>query len=151
MTIDTLSEFVERLEQAGELQRIREPISANLEITEIADRVMKQPGGGKALLFEKPVLMNGKPSEFPVGINLFGSMRRIEMALGAERLDAIGDRITELLQTKPPQGLVAKLALLPKLLELAKFPPRKHGGTPPCQEVVWRAGDVDLDRLPLMK
>jgi 4-hydroxy-3-polyprenylbenzoate decarboxylase len=151
VTIDTLSDFILRLDQAGELVRVREPVSVNLEITEIADRVMKQPGGGKALLFERPVLMNGQPSEFPIGINLFGSMRRMTIALGVTRLDDIGDRIAELLQTKPPQGIIAKLALLPKLLELAKFPPRQQSGAPACQEIVWRGSDIDLNRLPLMK
>jgi 4-hydroxy-3-polyprenylbenzoate decarboxylase len=151
VTIDTLSEFVARLDQGGELVRVREPVSVNLELTEIADRVMKQPGGGPALLFERPILMNGKPSEFPVGINLFGSMKRIATALGVERLDEIGDRITALLQTKPPQGIVAKLAMLPRLLEVAKFPPRRQTTVPPCQDVVLRGADVDLDRLPLMK
>jgi len=151
VTIDTLAGFVEQLERAGELVRVREPVSVNLEITEIADRAMKSPGGGKALLFEQPLLMNGQRSAFPVGINLFGSMRRICMALGAERLDDIGARITALLNTKPPEGIIAKLALLPRLMELAKFPPRSYGGSPPCQEVVWKGGDVDLDRLPLMK
>jgi len=149
--IDTLSQFVQALDDAGELVRVREPVSVNLEITELADRMMKQPDGGKALLFEQPVLMNGTRSAFPVGINLFGSMRRMSMALGVEKLDEIGDRITSLLQTKPPEGLVAKLALLPKLLEVAKFPPRKASGTAPCQEVIWQGGDVDLDKLPLMK
>jgi 4-hydroxy-3-polyprenylbenzoate decarboxylase len=151
VTIDTLSQFVQALDSAGELVRVKEPVSVNLEITEIADRMMKQPGGGKALLFEQPVLMNGKRSAFPIGINLFGSMRRMSMALGVEKLDDVGDRISALLQTKPPEGIVAKLALLPRLLEVAKFPPRKASGTAPCQEVVWQGGDVDLDKLPLMK
>ena len=151
MTIDTLSQFVQALDDAGELVRVREPVSVNLEITELADRMMKQTDCGKALLFEQPVLMNGMRSAFPVGINLFGSMRRMSMALGVEKLDEVGDRITALLQTKPPEGIVAKLALLPRLLEIAKFPPRKSSGTAPCQEVVWQGGDVDLDRLPLMK
>ena len=151
MTVDTLAGFVDQLERAGELVRIRNEVSANLEVTEIADRVMKQPGGGKGLLFEKPILMNGQRSEFPIGINLFGSMRRVAMALGVEHLDDIGARISELLNVKPPEGIVAKLALVPRLLEVAKFPPRSHGGSPPCQEVVWRGSDVDLNRLPLMK
>jgi len=151
VTIDTLSDFVQKLERAGELVRVREPVSVDLEMTEIADRVMKSPGGGTALLFEQPVLMNGQRSDFPIGINLFGSMRRISMALGVERLDDIGARITELLHVKPPAGIVAKLALLPKLLEIAKFPPRKQGGKPPCQEIVWRGSEIDLNRLPLMK
>jgi 4-hydroxy-3-polyprenylbenzoate decarboxylase len=149
--MDTLAEFVRALDAAGELIRVRDRVSTNLEITEIADRMMKQPAGGKALLFESPVLMNGERSEFPVGINLFGSMRRMSMALGVERLDEVGERITALLQTKPPQGIVAKLALLPRLLEVAKFPPRMVSGTPPCQDVTWRGAEVDLGKLPLMK
>jgi 4-hydroxy-3-polyprenylbenzoate decarboxylase len=96
-TIDTLSQFVAQLEQAGELVRVRQPVSLDLELCEIADRVMKQEGGGKALLFEQPVLMNGQRSAFPVGINLFGSMRRMSMSLGVESLDEIGARIDEML------------------------------------------------------
>jgi 4-hydroxy-3-polyprenylbenzoate decarboxylase len=152
VTIDTLSEFVRELERAGELVRVPEPVSVNLELSEIADRVMKSPDGGKALLFERPTLMNGQPSEFPVGINLFGSMRRISMALGVDRLDEIGERITEMLQTKPPEGIIAKLAMLPRLMEIAKFPPSlRRGRGAPSQEIVWREGEVDLNRLPLMK
>ena len=151
MTIDTLGDFVAALDGAGELVRVREPVSVNLEITEIADRMMKSHGGGKALLFEHPVLMNGQRSEFPVGINLFGSLRRMSMALGVDDLDDIADRITDLLKTKPPEGIIAKLALLPRLLEVSKFPPRRTSGSPPCQEIVWRGAEVDLDRLPLMK
>jgi 4-hydroxy-3-polyprenylbenzoate decarboxylase len=151
VTIDTLAGFVQELERAGELVRVREPVSVNLEITEIADRVMKSPGGGPALLFEQPVLMNGARSAFPVGINLFGSMKRMAMALETKRLDDIGGRITELLNTKPPEGIVAKLALLPRLMELAKFPPRSYGANPPCQATVLQGAAIDLDKLPLMK
>ena len=151
MTIDTLSDFVAQLERAGELVRVRQPVSLDLELCEVADRVMKQPGGGPALLFEHPVLMNGQHSQFPVGINLFGSMRRMSMAMGVDSLDEIGVRITELMEMKVPEGLVAKLALLPRLLEIGKFPPRMRRGTPPSQETVWRGDEVDLDRLPLMK
>ncbi|HSQ32870.1 MAG TPA: menaquinone biosynthesis decarboxylase [Gemmatimonadaceae bacterium] len=151
MTIDTLSEFVAQLEQAGELVRVRQPVSVDLELCEIADRVMKQPGGGKALLFEQPVLMNGMRSQFPVAMNLFGSMRRMCMAMGVDSLDDIGARITKMMEMKVPEGLIGKLSLLPRLLEMGKFPPRMRRGTPPCQEVVWRGDEADLDALPLMK
>jgi 4-hydroxy-3-polyprenylbenzoate decarboxylase len=150
-TIDTLSQFVAQLEQAGELVRVRQPVSLNLELCEIADRVMKQEGGGKALLFEQPVLMNGQRSAFPVGINLFGSMRRMGMSLGVESLDEIGARIHEMLAMKVPQGIIAKLALLPRLLEMGRFPPRTKRGGAASQEIVWRDAEVDLDKLPLMK
>ena len=110
MALDTLTEFVAALDRAGELVRITQPVSLDREMCEIADRVMKQPGGGKALLFERPLLMNGQPSAFPVGINLFGSMRRMAMSLGVESLDEIGGRITELMEMKVPEGIIAKLA-----------------------------------------
>ena len=151
MSIDTLTEFIAELEKAGELVRVARPVSLNLELCEIADRVMKMPDGGPALLFEHPVLMNGQRSEFPVGINLYGSMRRMAMSLGVSSLDDIGVRITELLELKVPEGLMAKLALLPRLLQVGKFPPRTHRGTPACQAVVWRDNEVNLDALPLMK
>ena len=151
MTIDSLSDFIAQLERAGELVRIGQPVSLDLELCEIADRVMKQPGGGPALLFEHPVLMNGQRSQFPVAINLFGSMRRMSMAMGVESLDDIGGRITKLMEMKVPEGIVAKLALLPRLLEIGKFPPRMRRSTPSCQEIVWRGDEVDLDRLPLLK
>src|SRR6478736_4570827 len=112
---------------------------------------MKQEGGGKALLFEQPVLMNGQRSAFPVAINLFGSMRRMSMSLGVESLDEIGRRITEILEMKVPQGIIAKLSLLPRLLELGKFPPRRTRGNAACQQTVWRGEDVNLDKLPLIK
>src|SRR5687767_2971287 len=137
MAYDTLDDFITALDEAGELVRIRQPVSVDLELSEIADRVMKMPGGGPALLFEQPLLSDGTRSAFPVGINLFGSMRRMCMALGVEELDEVGRRISKLLEMKVPQGLIAKLALLPRLMELAKFPPRMARGTPACQEVVW--------------
>jgi 4-hydroxy-3-polyprenylbenzoate decarboxylase len=151
VTFDTLRALLEALDAAGELARITRPVSLDLELCEIADRVMKQPGGGMALLFERPVLMSGQPSQFPVAINVFGSTRRMAMSLGVENLDEIGARITSLLEMKVPEGFIARLALLPRLLEVGRFPPRVRSGSPPSQEVVWRDADVDLDRLPLMK
>jgi 4-hydroxy-3-polyprenylbenzoate decarboxylase len=148
---DTLSDFVSELDKDGDLVRIKHPVSANLELCEITDRVMKQPDGGKALLFENVTLMNGEKSAFPVAINTFGSMKRMSMSLGVSNLDEVGERITELLEMKVPEGLLGKLSMLPKLLEVGKFPPRmKHGGAP-CQDVIWRGDEVDLDKLPLIK
>ena len=129
MTIDTVGEFLDQLDRAGELKRISHPVSANLELCEIADRVMKMPGGGPALLFENVTLIGGGRSAYPVAINLFGSMRRMAMSLGVERLDEIGDRIAQMMELKVPEGILAKLSLLPRLLELGKFPPRVKGGS----------------------
>ncbi|MBX6333197.1 MAG: menaquinone biosynthesis decarboxylase [Gemmatimonadaceae bacterium] len=151
MSLDSLRDFVTALERAGELVHITHPVSVNLELCEIADRVMKSPGGGPALLFEHVTLFDGTRSAYPVAINLFGSMRRMAMALGVDDLDRIGGRITELLEMKVPEGLLGKLSLLPRLLEVGKFPPRVRGGSPACREVVWRGDEVDLRKLPIIK
>ena len=150
MSLDSLQEFIAAIDQIGELVRVREPVQARLDIAEIADRCMKSPGGGPALLFEQVLLEDGRRSEFPVAINLFGSMRRMCLALGVTDLDEIGGRISELLNLKVPDGLFGKLAMLPKLVEIGKFPPRTRGGRPPCQEIVWQGADIDLDRIPFL-
>ncbi|MEX2109153.1 MAG: menaquinone biosynthesis decarboxylase [Gemmatimonadaceae bacterium] len=150
MSLDNLSQFLAAIERAGELTRIRERVKARLELCEISDRVMKQPGGGKALLFENVILDDGRQSEFPVAINLFGSMRRMALALGVEDLDQVGARITELLDLKVPEGLMGKLSMLPRLLEVGKFPPRMRGGSPACQEIIWKGDEIDLGKLPII-
>lgn len=150
MSLDTLAEFISAVESIGELVRIAEPVRVELELCEIADRVMKQPGGGKALLFEHPVLADGSRSPYPVAINLFGSMKRMALSLDVADLDEHGARITKLLDLKVPEGLLGKFALLPRLMEIAKFPPRVKGGTPACQETVWTGEQIDLGKLPII-
>lgn len=150
MSLDSLADYIAALDRAGELHRITAPVRVHLELTEIADRVAKQPNGGKALLFEHAVLRDGTRSKYPVAINLFGSMRRMAMALGVDDLDSIGARITQLLDLKVPEGLLGKLSLLPRLMEIAKFPPRVKSGTPACQEIVWRGDEIDLDKIPVL-
>ncbi len=149
-TLDTLQEFIAAIDRIGELRRITQPVSVHLEMCEIADRVMKLPGGGPALLFERPVLRDGSIAKYPVAINLFGSMRRMALSLGVERLDDHGDRITKLLDLKVPEGLLGKLQLLPRLMEVAKFPPRTQSGGAACQQVVWQGDAIDLDQLPVL-
>ena len=129
MPFRDLSEFVSALEREGELVRVARPVGVELEITEIANRCMKSPGGGPALLFERPVLPGGAVSDVPLLINMFGSERRMAMALGVERLEDISDRIRDMLEMKPPAGLKEKLLLIPQLAEFAKFPPRRARGT----------------------
>ncbi len=135
-------EFIERLERQGELKRIRERVSPNLEITEIAARVMH--AGGPALLFE-----NVEGSAYPLSINLLGSARRMALALGVDSLEEIAARIEGLLDTRVPESLLGKLALLPKLAEMTKYPPRevKRGDV---QEVVKKGDGVDLGELPVL-
>ena len=129
MSLDTLSQFLAAIDRIGELVRIDRPVRTHLEIAEIADRVMKSPDGGPALLFTRPVQANGQESSIPVAINLFGSRRRMQLALGVDRLDDIGDRIADMLDLKVPSGIMGKLAMLPKLAEMAKFPPRHRGSS----------------------
>ncbi|MFN8645746.1 MAG: menaquinone biosynthesis decarboxylase [Gemmatimonadales bacterium] len=150
MTLDSLQEFIGAIDRMGELVRVREPVRTRLEIAEIADRCMKSPGGGPALLFERPLLDDGRPSEYPVAINLYGSMKRMCLSLGVQHLDEVGARISELLNLKVPDGLFGKLSMLPKLAEASKFPPRTRGGRGACQEVVWQGDQVDLDRIPFL-
>src|SRR5256712_3797864 len=149
MPLDNLRAFVGAIERAGELARVERPVSADKEMTEIADRCMKSPGGGPALVFQHPTLVQGGPSRYPVAVNLFGSERRMALALGVECLDEIGERIAALLNLKVPDSLLGKLAMLPQLAEVAKFPPKTGGGKPACQEVVLRERDVDLAQFPV--
>jgi 4-hydroxy-3-polyprenylbenzoate decarboxylase len=86
MAFDSFRDFINVLDRAGELKKISQPVATELEITEIADREMKLPGGGKALLFEKPTV-NGVISPFPVAINTLGSHKRMAMSMGANSVD----------------------------------------------------------------
>jgi len=135
-------EFIDLLEKRGELKRIKQPVSPRLEITEIAARVMH--GGGPALLFE-----NVQGSRLPVSINLMGSRRRMALALGVQDVEEIAGRIEALVSTRVPESLLGKLALLPRLVEMTKFPPRTVSGGP-VQEVVLEGDEVDLGSLPVL-
>ena len=130
MALNNLRDFIKAIDGIGELVRVTHPVRARLEVAEIADRVMKSPGGGPGAAV-RACAAGGRPrSSHPVAINLFGSMRRMCLALGAENLDDIGGRISEMLNLKVPEGLFGKLAMLPKLAEIGKFPPRVKGGRP---------------------
>ena len=149
MALDNLRALIDALVARGDLVRVDRPVSIDREITEIADRCMKSPGGGPALLFTRPQLAGGAASRHPVAVNLFGSARRMSLALGVDCLDEIGERIAALLNLKVPETLLGKLAMLPQLAEVAKFPPKTGGGRPPCQEIVVREHDVDLGQFPV--
>src|SRR5262245_43537181 len=96
--------FVDAHEQPGELKRIAIPVDTELLIADWADREMKSPGGGKALLFERPIV-DGKKSEFPVAINTMGSRRRMAMALQVSDVDDVTREIQLILKAKPPTDL----------------------------------------------
>ena len=163
MSYSSLGHFIEALEQQGELRRIGSRVSPLLEITEIADRVSKSKApvgspsaekfdpnhadrGGHALLFE-----NVEGSDFPVAINLWGSYRRMEMALGDD-YEAIAARIASLTKPQPPRSLGELVSKAREFLPLLRIPPRtvRRGA---CQEVVklTERGEVDLRRLGILK
>ena len=147
MQYHSLREFIDRLENENELVRIKDHVSPILEITEITDRVSKQPGGGKALLFE-----NVEGSNIPVLINAFGSSKRINMALGVRDIEKIPNDIDKYLKIKPPSSLLEKVKLLPMLLEAAAFPPKMVSSRQAsCQEVVLTGDDVDLGKIPILQ
>ena len=147
MNYPSLREFIDRLEREGELLRIKESVSPILEITEITDRVSKQPGGGKALLFE-----NVEGSSMPVLINAFGSTKRMNMALGVHDIEDIPKRIERYIKIPPPSTLLDKAKLLPMLLQAAQFPPKLvQTAHPPCQEVVHLDNDIDLGAIPILQ
>ena len=104
MAYRSFSHFIDELGQRSELVRIAEPVATELEITDLADRQMKAPGGGKALLFEKPTI-EGKISPFPVAINTMGSERRMACALGLESIDEIAHQMQLILKAKPPTSI----------------------------------------------
>src|SRR5215468_10937358 len=135
-----LKEFIAALSAAGELRRVTVPVDPTLEISEIVTRTVRVRG--PALLFEQPTR-----GEMPVAINLFGTHRRMAMALGVSSVDEIGDRIGALVKPELPVGWSGIRDGLGKLMQLKSVPPKKVRSAP-CQEVVYRGADVDLGRLP---
>jgi 4-hydroxy-3-polyprenylbenzoate decarboxylase len=160
LAYDDLRDWIKTLEKHGELKRIREEVSPELEIAEITDRVSKigtgsksqagqerYPSGGPALLFEN---IQGHPGQ-KVLINQFGSERRMALALEVEHLDQIAARIQGLMDFKPPAGLIDKLKMLPQLGALSSaFPKTVSSKEAPCKEVIVRDG-LDLNAFPILK
>src|SRR6266849_6001101 len=156
MAYRSFRHFLETLDQAGELTRVSDPVDTDLLITEWADREMKSPGGGKALLFEQPVV-DGQVSKFPVAINTMGSRKRIAMALGRESIDEIAQEIQLILKAKPPTDLREGFALLKQGIHLLHARPKQVRDAP-CQEIIHkiesdagRADDFSLRHLPILK
>jgi len=167
LAYDDLRDWIKTLEKHGELKRIREEVSPDLEITEITDRVSKigsssksaakgnYAPGGPALLFEN---IKGHPGH-KVLINQFGSERRMALSLGVDLLDQIAERITGLMSVKPPTGgFFDKLKMLPQLADLANvFPKAVATKDAPCKEVILKSRDndgnanFDLNAFPILK
>src|SRR5271156_4406524 len=134
MAFDSFRDFVNALDKAGELKRISQPVATELEITEIADREMKSPGGGKALLFEKPTI-NGVVSPFPVAINALGSHKRMAISMGANSVDEVANELGALMKAKPPTSFKEAIKLLSLALDLRHAKPKivKSGA---CKDVI---------------
>ncbi len=145
MKFADLREFIAFLEERGELRRITAEVTWDLEIAEIADRLVKK--GGPALLFE-----NVAGYDMPVLINIFASHKRMAWALGVERVDDIVERVHGLLDLMqgPPSGIVNRVRTLGRLVRLASFQP-KTVNRAPCQEVVLEGDEVDLFKFPVIK
>jgi 4-hydroxy-3-polyprenylbenzoate decarboxylase len=141
MPFDDLRDFIRALEKNGELKRIPFEVDPYLEVTDFADRAVKQ--NGPALLFENP-----KGSRVPLLMNAFASMRRMEIALGVDDINDIALRIAGFLEMQKPEGLLEKLKMIPKLNEInSAFPKTVSSG--PCKEVI-RRKDFTLDEFPIL-
>ncbi len=140
MAYDSLRAFVQRLEAAGELKRISTETDPVLEITAIADREMKSPGGGKALLFEKC-----KGSKFPLLINAYGSQKRMAMALGVNDVEDIARDLEGLLKAKPPTSFKDAMALLGTAIQLRHAKPGRAQKGAPTEEL------PGLSEIPIQK
>ncbi|GAB2180117.1 4-hydroxy-3-polyprenylbenzoate decarboxylase [Denitratisoma sp. agr-D3] len=154
MAYRDLRDFIAQLEQRGELKRITVPVDTHLEMTEIADRVLR--AGGPALLFENPVTQ-GVPQAMPVLANLFGTPERVAFGMGvpiAEQADwqgalrEVGRTLSALKEPEPPKGLRDAWDKLPLLKQVLNMAPKVLSSAP-CQEVVWQGEEVDLARLPI--
>jgi 4-hydroxy-3-polyprenylbenzoate decarboxylase len=160
MATETFSDFLNVLDREGELSRVGAKVGPVLEIAEIADRVSKSPAphghneldrspaallGGKALIFE-----NVEGSDIPVAINTFGSYWRVNRALGTDNLEALAERVQQLVKPEIPTTLLDKMKRLPDLVKMAGFPPKSvKSGI--CQEVVLEGDRADLSRLPIIQ
>ncbi len=154
MSYRSFSEFVDALDQAGELRRITEPVATELEITAIADREMKSTGGGKALLFEQPTIA-GKISRFPLAINTMGSKRRMAIALKVNDVEDLAREMQLILKAKPPTNLRQGWELLKQGVNLLHARP-KHVSGGACKDVVQifregEAAELTLADLPVLQ
>ncbi len=154
MAYRSLREFMGRLEAAGELTRVREPVSTVLEMTEIQTRLLAT--GGPAVLFEYPIRADGERSPMPAVANLFGTVKRVAMGVtlqGRERTTAgdlreVGELLAFLRQPEPPRGFREAFDMLPLARTVMAMRPNTVRRAP-VQEVVLQGADIDLARLPI--
>ncbi|RKS84761.1 3-octaprenyl-4-hydroxybenzoate decarboxylase [Orbus hercynius] len=145
MKYTDLRDFIEQLERQGELKRIRYPVDPHLEMTEIADRVLRREG--PALLFENPI-----GYAMPVLCNLFGTPKRVAMGMGQTDVSAlreVGHLLAFLREPEPPKGIRGFFAELPKYKQVLNMPVKQRSSAP-CQDIVLNDDDVDLMQVPIM-
>jgi 4-hydroxy-3-polyprenylbenzoate decarboxylase len=143
MAFESLGEYVEALENAGQLKRVRTPVSPDLEVAEIMRRLMYS-GDQPAVLFE-----NVEGSQMQILGNAFGTMKRLQIALESEDFVDIGRRIVDLTRMKMPSGMLNKLKMLPKLSEIGEYGPKYVDGGP-VTEVV-ETDRASFNSMPVLK
>lgn len=150
MAYKSLRDFIERLEKDGKLVRITEPVSADLEMTEIGSRTLSK--GGPALLFENAIKCDGSKANMPVLTNLFGTVDRVAMGIEAtpDKLRGIGETLAELRQPEPPSGFKDAINKLPLLKKAMTMKP-KTLNSGPVHEVVLTGDDIDLNDMPVQR
>src|ERR1700712_991639 len=154
MAYRSMREFLAKLEAAGELVRVSEPVSTVLEMTEIHRRLLAE--GGPAVLFENVIRADGERSSMPCLVNLFGTVKRVAMGVtleGRERetagdLREVGELLAFLRAPEPPRGLKDAWDMLPLAKTVMSMRPATVKKAP-VQEVVWTGDDIDLSRLPI--
>lgn len=145
MNFKDLRDFLDYLEQCGELKRITHPIDPHYEMTEISDRTLRAKG--PALLFENPL-----GYDFPVLTNLFGTPERVAMGMGRQQVQElrdVGQWLAYLKEPEPPRGLKELIEKLPVFKQVLNMPVKRLRRAP-CQEIVWQGDEVDLDKIPVM-
>ncbi|HGS4667499.1 TPA: 4-hydroxy-3-polyprenylbenzoate decarboxylase [Vibrio cholerae] len=145
MNFKDLRDFLDYLEQRGELKRITHPIDPHYEMTEISDRTLRAKG--PALLFENPL-----GYDFPVLTNLFGTPERVAMGMGRQQVQElrdVGQWLAYLKEPEPPRGLKELIEKLPVFKQVLNMPVKRLRRAP-CQDIVWQGDEVDLDKIPVM-
>ena len=148
MAYDSLREFLDRLEADGRLVRVTEPVSTELEMTEIQTRVLG--AGGPAILFENVINERGEKSDMPVLVNLFGTVERVAWGMDREphQLREVGETLAFLRQPEPPRGVKDAIELLPLAKQVMSMRPKKVRSGP-VQDIVLTGDDIDLFKLPI--
>ncbi|OUR77709.1 hypothetical protein A9Q83_09310 [Alphaproteobacteria bacterium 46_93_T64] len=148
MSYASLRDFMDLLEKEGKLIRVTEPVSTDLEMTEIQTRLLAEDG--PAVLFENPVTETGEPAKMPVLVNLFGTVDRVAMGMNRkpEELREVGETLAFLRQPEPPASIREAMGMLPVLKSAMTMRPKTVRNAP-CQEVVLTGDDINLDDLPI--